>query len=85
MTTMVYPYSDKDHHDNCYDRFRLSAARLPSGRLTCLLQKTPADFPAVLLFYSKFCLPDIVSIVTNFIPKGKDFLSANLFTNVLFV
>lgn len=85
MTTMVYPYSDKDHHDNCYDRFRLSAARLPSGRLTCLLQKTPADFPAVLLSYSKFCLPDIVSIVTNFIPKGKDFLPANLSANAPFV
>ena len=53
---------------------------LPLGSL-----RTPADFPAVLLSYSKFCLPDIDSIVTNFIPKGKDFLPANLSANAPFV
>ena len=62
---------------------------LPLGSLRrdlpCLLQKTPADFPAVLLSYSKSCLPDIVSIVTNFFQKGKDFLPANLSANVPFV
>lgn len=56
---------------------------LPLGSLRrdlpVFFKRHPADFPAVLLSYSKSCLPDIVSIVTNFFQKGKDFLPLQIF------